>query len=447
MKKLLALAIITGLAAVIVMAQAPESLEIAQASEARTELQSDADFFGPQPVKAPWVVDWGASVSPSVVAEIDGSNDLVLATVGSNLWLRMSLPAKGQLYARIKDTMVFTLYPQPVAGEGFTHLWDVDAAYYRLQLTNLGLTVHGGRKSFALGSGLVMAGTGDGLDIQWVSPMLSVHAFGLYSGFMRPDYSSWTMNAWDVDNGPRRVMAGGSATATLGNHGVSLLGLYQHDFGQEAATRYQSWYAGAQAKGVLFTGEYQLEGWYQGGASPLGAGTAAISAFAGRAGYTMFFKAPMSPSASVQYALASGDGDRSTAASAAGNAAGQDKGFQGFGSVGAGSVLRPDFTNLQIIQAGLTLNPLASGPVWLRKTNVGIKYFYYMKYDVNGVINDGEADLSSRDVGHGIDASLRWGPLSDLNITASGGMFIPGAAYAVSEPIQYSASLGLSLSF
>ena len=68
MKKLLALAIITGLAAVIVMAQAPESLEIAQASEARTELQSDADFFGPQPVKAPWVVDWGASVSPSVVA-------------------------------------------------------------------------------------------------------------------------------------------------------------------------------------------------------------------------------------------------------------------------------------------------------------------------------------------------------------------------------------------
>ncbi len=435
MKKLLVLALLTVTTAGFVMAQST------------SEAQSDADFFGPQPVKAPWVLDWGASVSPSAVAELGGSDNLVLATVGSNLWLRMSLPAKGQLYAKIKDTMVFTLYPQPTAGEGFTHLWDIDSAYYRLSLSNLGLTVHAGRKSFALGSGLVLAGTGDGLDVQWVSPLLSVNALGLYSGFVRPDYSSWTMSAWDVENGPRRVMAGGSATATLGNHGLSLLGLYQYDLGADAAAQYQSWYAGAQAKGVLFTGEYQLEGWYQGGASPLAASSAAIAAFAGRAGYTMFFKAPMAPSATVSYALASGDQDRTSAASAAGNTAGQDNGFQGFGSVSSGSVLRPDFGNLQIIQAGITLNPLESAPAWMRRTNVGLKYFYYMKHDANGVINDGEAALPVLDVGHGLDATLRWGPLSDLNVTASGGVFIPGAACATSEPVQYSASIGLSLSF
>lgn len=435
MKNLLMIALVAGMSAGYTAAQTS------------SVIQSDADFFGPQPVKAPWVLDWGASVSPSAVAELDGSDNLVLATVGSNLWLRMSLPAKGQLYAKIKDTTIFTLYPQPDAGEGFTHLWDVEAAYYRLSLSNLGFTVHAGRKSFALGSGLVMTGTGDGLDVRWVSPLLSASAFGLYSGFVRPDYSSWTMSAWDVDNGPRRVMAGGSATATLGNHGLSLLGLYQYDLGAESAARYQSWYAGAQAKGVLLTGEYQLEGWYQGGSSPRGSETAAISAFAGRAGYTMFFKAPMAPSASIQYALATGDADRTSAADATGNAAGQDNGFQGFGSISAGGVLRPDFGNLQIIQAGFTLNPLESGPAWLRRTNVGLKYFYYLKHDANGVINDGEAALPSLDVGHGIDATLRWGPLSDLNITASGGAFIPGAAYAASEPVQYSASIGLSLSF
>lgn len=447
MKKLLALVLVAGVSAVLVIAQSPESMEAAQAAEASAALQSDADFFGPQPVKAPWVVDWGASVSPTAVAELDGSDILALATVGSNLWLRMSLPAKGQLYARIKDTLVFTLYPQPATAEGFTHLWDIDAAYYRLSLPGPGLTVHAGRKSFILGSGLVMTGTGDGLDVQWVSPLLTVNAFGLYSGFMRPDFSSWTMSAWDVENGPRRVMAGGSATGTLDNHGFSLLGLYQYDLGADAASRYQSWYAGAQAKGVLLTGEYQLEGWYQGGTSPLAGACAIISAFAGQAGYTIFFKAPMAPSASVSYALASGDADRITAASAAGNAAGKDNGFQGFGRVGSGSVLRPDFGNLQIVQAGVTLNPLETGPAWLRKTNIGLKYFYYMKYEANGVINDGEAALPSLDVGHGIDASLRWGPFSDLNVTASGGMFIPGAAYEADEPVQYSASVGLSLSF
>jgi len=430
MKKILGFALLAGLATVFVAAQT-----------------TDDDFFGPQPVKAPWILDWGASVSPSAVAELDGADDLVLATVGSSLWLRMSLPASGQLYARLKDTLVFTLYPQPAAGEGLTHLWDLDAAYYRLSLKDAGLTVHLGRKSFALGSGLVLAGTGDGLDLQWVSPGLTVSALGLYSGLLRPDYSSWTKSAWDVDNGPRRAMAGGSAATTFGNHGLTLLGLYQYDLGTDSAALYQSWYAGAQARGVLLTGEYQLEAWYQGGTSPLGSGTATISAFAGRAGYTMFFRAPMSPSASVQYAVASGDADRTTVADAAGNATGQDNGFQGFGSISAGGVLRPDFGNIQIFQAGITLNPLESGPAWLKKTNAGLKYFYYMKYDINGVINDGEADLPSLDVGHGVDASLRWGPLSDLNVTVSGGMFIPGAAYAASEPLQYSASVGLSVSF
>ncbi len=447
MKKLFAFALVAGATIGFAMAQSPESIDAAKAAEAGAAQQSEADFFGPQPVKAPWVVDWGASASPTAVAELDGSDNLALATIGSSLWLRMSLPAKGQLYVKAKDTLVLTLYPQPAAGEGFTHLWDIDAAYYRLSLPGLGLTAHAGRKPFVLGSGLVLAGTGDGLDVQWVSPFLTVNAFGLYSGFMRPDYSSWTMSAWDAANGPRRVMAGGGATATLGNHGFSLLGLYQYDLGADAASLYRSWYAGAQAKGVLLTGEYQLEGWYQGGASPQAGSSAAISAFAGRAGYTLFFKAPLSPSVSVSYALASGDADRSAAASAAGNAAGNDNGFQGFGSVGSGSVLRPDFGNLQIVQAGVTLNPLESGPSWLRKTNVGLKYFYYMKYDANGVISDGEAVLPVLDVGHGIDATLRWGPLSDLSVTASGGAFIPGAAYATGEPIRYSASVGLSLSF
>ncbi len=410
-------------------------------------LFQDDDFFVPAQYKAPWLGDWGASVSPAGLYERQGASDSAIVGLSGNLWLRLSLPGQWLFYARIRDNALVTLLPVAASGMEFTNIWEVNASYLQLVVPEVGFTLSVGRKPFLLGSGLALSGNGDGLEFQLANPWFTVKAFGFYTGLLAPGFSTYSMDSWDDENGARRYVGGYQAGVSVFGHELSVLGLYQGDFGLSPAQQYSSWYAGLQARGMAPGGDYLVEWFLEDGYSPLGASRAAIDAFGGTCRYQIAWQVPASPAITVQYSLASGDPDRTSSQGSEGNSSGQDGAFQAFGQLGTGSVFRPHFSNVHIVQLGFNLNPFEAASSRLRNSVIGLRYFYYAKYDKAGVVDSGDAALPSFDLGHGIDLVLRWLPWNDLSTFINAGLFLPGAAFPSDDAVRFTVSGGMSLSF
>jgi hypothetical protein len=298
-----------------------------------------------------------------------------------------------------------------------------------------------------LGSGLALSGNGDGLEFQLANPWFTVKAFGFYTGFLAPGFSNYAMDSWDDENGAWRYVGGYQLGVSVFGHELSVLGLYQGDFGLSEGQQYSSWYAGLQARGMAPGGNYLVEWFLENGFSPFGASSAVIEAFGGTCRYRIAIQAPAAPAITVQYSLASGDPDRVSSQGSAGNASGQDGAFQAFGQLSTGSVFRPYFSNIHIAQLGLSLSPFEAASSRIRNSGIGLRYFYYAKYDKAGVVNAGDAALPSFDLGHGIDLVLRWSPWNDVSTFLNAGLFLPGAAFPEGEALRFTVSGGMSLSF
>lgn len=416
-------------------------------SDDTPSVPDDSEFLNVGTGKAPWLLDYGVALNPAVFFDLTGSTMTLFGTAGASTWLRLSLPGQAQLYAKLRDSLILSILPWAASGVSFSNLWDIDALYLQASIQEAGFTFTAGRKSYSLGSGLVLSGIGDGVEFQLQTPLLRLKALGFYTGLLRPDFSGWSMGAWDYTNGAQRYLGGYSAGISVFGQEISLLGLYQGDAGLEAAELYTSWYSGLQLKGVVLSGEYLMEAYLQNGYSPLGSGTGSIQAFGGTARYQIQLPVFSSPGISIRYSLASGDPDRSSSRGAQGNTLLTDTAFQAFGTLNTGLAFRPNFSNMHIIQAGLSLNPLEAGPAALRRTNIGLRYFYYMKYDKTGVVTLGEAPVASHDLGHGIDFNTVWAPFTDLSLTLNAGIFLPGAAFAAGEPVRMTVTGGIGFSF
>lgn len=407
----------------------------------------DEEFLVPPPAKTPWLLDWGGTLSPAALYEHQNAYDSLVASLGGNLWLRLSLPDQWLVYARIQDNALFSIMPEAPAGELFENLWEVNAAYIQSTIPEAGLTLSLGRKSFFLGSGLALSGYGDGVEFQLAISSVTLKALGFYTGFINPGFSPFSMNSWDDANGARRYFGAYSAGLSLLGQEISLLGLYQGDFGLDADMFYTSWYTGLQLKGLVLGGEYLTEWYLEDGYSPLETGSASIAAFAGTCRYSYILAMKGSLSISAQYSLASGDADRLAAQGSLGNTSGEDTGFQAFGQLARGFVFRPYFSNIQIASLSLGINPLASASGSARSLHVALKYLYYAKYDKTGLVNTGQAALPSLDLGHGLDLVSRWSPYNDAELSLNAGLFLPGNAFPDGEAIRYAISGGLSVLF
>jgi hypothetical protein len=244
------------------------------------------DFFLPEPLKAPWMFDWGSTVSPAALFESTGGTETLVAGFSGNLWMRLSLPAGWQFYARVRDNVLLTALPLVDGAMTLSNIWEVNAGYLQLVDPDAGLTFSIGRKPFLLGSGLVLAGIGDGFDFQLSNALFSAQAFGFYTGLLNPGFSDYGLHAWDDANGARRYIGGYSVGVGLWGHEVSLLGMYQGDFGLDPDVMYTSWYTGFQAKGMLYGGDYLVEWYLEDGYSPSGATTSGIQAFGGTCAFS-----------------------------------------------------------------------------------------------------------------------------------------------------------------
>jgi hypothetical protein len=407
----------------------------------------EEEFFVPEAVKAPWLFDWGSTVSPAALYESQGGDATLVAGLSGNLWARLSLPAGWQFYGRVRDNALLTALPLTDGAMSLSNIWELNAAYLQLMDSDAGLTLAIGRKPFLLGSGLLLSGSGDGLEFQLANQLFAVKAFGFYTGLLNPDFSSYGMHSWDYANGARRYVGGYSLGTGIAGHEVSLLGMYQGDFGLSPDALYTSWYSGLQARGMLYGGEYLVEWYLQEGYSPSGVTTSGIDAFGGTCRYQRVFQAATKPSVTVQYSLASGDADRSSTEGSLGNTTGLDTAFQSFGQITSGSVFRPYFSNIHIVHLGFSFKPLESAGPRVRDSSLGLRYFYYAKYAAAGVVNTGDAALTANDLGHGVDLVLRWSPYNDVSTFLNAGLFLPGAAFPDGEPLRYTISGGMSLSF
>ncbi len=397
-------------------------------------MEKDTDMKLAGPAKKPFTVSWGGWITPVVIDERKGT-ELTSAVVTAKLWLQSTLWKNAFVYVRGKDVYLAPLMQSGIDIES-DNVIDLDVGYIGMTSPDGSLQFYAGRKFFVLGTGLVFNGRGDGGEIKLYTRFVDLKLFGLYTGLMNKDTNPYGLSSRDISDGAKRIFAGGSISRGLGKHEVYLLGMAQIDQGDQESTdktRYQSQYYAGGLKGLIIDGmDYYAEFIYETGKSYLSGSDDEknISAMAGMLGINYYIDAPYNPAVLFQYAYGSGDKDRSDPKSPNGNTSGDDNGFLYFGTFVGGFALRPVLANLHVFRLGFSGSPFyRSDKTYLRRMSLIAMYNYYMKDKPEGTINNGEASVNSRDVGHGIDLSLRWGIFHDFSVFVNYGLFLPGSAF------------------
>ncbi|GAB1483128.1 hypothetical protein MASR2M78_19440 [Treponema sp.] len=423
------------------------SLLLCLEGTAFSQTSPNNDPFLKEPSRsAPWLLDWGGGISLAGVFENNTVSEepSLDEGLGTNLWLRLSLPLGWQSFFRVKDSLSLPLLPRRDSGLELSHEWELNAAYVQWTYPIEGVLIAVGRKPFSLGSGIALKGNGDGLELKLSNPDFRLQVSAFYTGFLNTQFNSYSMNDADEQDGSKRYFGAYSLGLGLRGHELSLLGMYQSDFTLKAGDIYTSWYSGLQAKGLLFDGDYLLEWIMERGRSSNADGNTDIQAYGGLAQYQRFFNTKVKPRISLSYGWASGDPDRTNSEGSNGNVSGKDAGFQAFGPGLSSLAFAPNFSNLHVIQMATSISPLSATS--RNKLNLGLNYTYFAKFEKQGLVNGNEAPQNSIDLGHALDAQVQWAPYQDLSFFIGSGIFLPGAAFHKGESIRYSLSAGLSLS-
>ncbi len=400
-------------------------------------LQADPEMKSPEVGKKPFTISYGGWITPTVIDDRkNADSDLMMSYTTVKLWMQMSLWQNAFIHVRGKDAYSRVITEKNQGGvEDWKNVLDLDVGFIHMATSGRALQLALGRKFYIIGTGLVFNGRGDGGELDLYTRVIDVKLFGLYTGYLQKDSNPYGLSDKDFSSGATRIFAGGTLEKSFANQTIYLLGLAQIDQGDEPAgtnTRYQSQYYGAGMKGVVLTSmDYYAEFIYEMGESYISATNEKkdIAAMAGMFGVNWYIDAPMNPALMFQYAYGSGDADRAGYKST-GNTKGDDTGFISFGTFVGGFALRPQLSNLHIARLGIAISPFyASDKPYLKRINLIPRYSYYMKDKPGGNINSGEAASNSRDVGHGVDMSLRWGIFYDLSLFANYGLFLPGEAY------------------
>jgi len=330
-----------------------------------------------------------------------------------------------------------------------------------------------GRKYFLIGNGMVMNGRGDGVELGVNTKYINIKALGAWTGWLAKDDNPYGLSDRDITTGAKRVFAGGTLSTSWFNQTLYAFGLAQFDFGKEqynynnflfflaggnadgaqyynTRTRYESQYYGAGLEGVItsgltYSGEFIAETGKSYTYDPLMSNIRSkkdIMAFAGMAKIEYYLNVLLKPVFTAEYAFGSGDPNRDDYRLPTGNRFGKDSGFIYFGTFVGGYGLKPSLGNLHVISASAAVSPLSWSKIYSVKNMTLIaRYLYYMKHRAEAAINNGlDATKFEREVGHGLDASLRWQIFSDFSFFTNYGLFIPGDAFGYSIKWQYTLS-------
>lgn len=417
------------------------------------DLSQDETMKSAGPASTAFVPSFGGWITQMFAGESKSRYSFSTSASSLRLWGKLGLGGNSFVYARVRDTYTAVLAKDGITDKqitgGSANDLDLDLAFVELANARRTLQLDLGRKFFAVGSGLVVNGRGDGVEAALRSSIVDISAFGFYTGLMDKDSNPYGLSDRDFSDGAKRVFAGGTVEKTWENQTGYIFAVMQKDYAKENASskRYDSQYFGLGVKGSLRYGiDYSAEGVYETGTSSdnkNGFKKSDISAYAFTGGLSWSPDVARRPTFVLQYAFASGDADREAPTAASGNQYSGDSGFVPFGTYTSGYAFRPALSNLHIVRLGPTIKPFSS------EMSFGARYDLYYKASDGAVSNydDNAQNRKNRFAGQGVDIIYRWAPYRDLSVFVNYGLFVPGSALKSSEMMRHFAAAGVNIVF
>jgi len=310
-------------------------------------------------------VQFGGWFTPIFMDIRDNDSSSLYTTNTLKIWLKYYFMDNTFFYVRGKDT-----FSKIVAGTGSKNssdnLLDLDLAYVKYISDKKKVDLAIGRKHFLIGTGVVLNGRGDGLELNYYSSLIKIKVFGSYTGLLKSDNNPYNIKDGSITYEGKKIFSGALLEKDIDNHSVYMFGVAQFDFADEAVgtkSRYTSQYYGVGAKGIAadalsYYGEFIYEMGKSYKDTSNGNSESDVKAMAALFGMNYYVKHFMKPYLSFQYAYASGDEDRGESNSPIGNKLGDDTGFIGFGTYSGGYALRPEFSNIHVGRIGGGISPL-----------------------------------------------------------------------------------------
>lgn len=410
-------------------------------------------------------VQYGAWVMPYIIYQESPGNNMATSVNTFRAWFKTYLWDNSFLYVRGKDTYTAVI-KRGGSGVKNKNVLDLDIGYISMATPRRNLNFSVGRKYYLIGSGLVLNGRGDGAEFNIYSKYLNVKALGSWTGFLVKDDNPYGLSDRDLATGSRRVFGGGEISTEWFNQKLYVFGMAQFDFGKERFDRqkkrfaalkewtegysyyndrshYDSQYYGVGLRGIIVSGlSYSGEAVMERGKSYLSGLTFSqyfpgynvksdILAYSGQFKLDYYIKTMFTPVLGAQYSFGSGDVNRDDYRTPKGNSLGKDHGFIYFGTFVGGYALKPLLANMHVISGSVAVSPFSwSDVIFVNAMTLTARYFYYMKHKGMAAINYGlDATKHEREIGHGLDASLRWRLFSDFTLSVTYGLFIPGKAF------------------
>jgi hypothetical protein len=402
-------------------------------------------------------VQYGGWITPVIIYQEAPENKLATSVSTVRLWLKTYLWNDSYLYVRGKDTYTAVISQKGASRTKNKNVADLDLGFIAMATKRRDVDFTVGRKYFLLGQGLVLDGRGDGAEFNYYSKYINIKALASWTGWLVKDDNPYGLSDRDIATGAKRLFAGGRLSTQWFNQTLYAFGLAQLDYGKERyetdkqllsvlagsdfglryysqRTRYQSQYYGAGIEGIIWSGlSYAGEFIMERGRSYLSGYTSTreIVAYAGIFKLNYYINVLLKPVVMLQYGFGSGDVNREDYRLPNGNLWGKDRGFLYFGTFVGGYALRPYLANMHVISASVAFSPFSWSDMWyVKNMTIIMKYLYYLKYKTLSPINYGlDATRPYRDIGHGVDAALRWLIFSDLSFFVNYGLFIPGKAF------------------
>ncbi len=426
----------------------------------------------------PASLDFGGSVTNmTAVAGTAGSAPGLVQEDLANLWVQAALGSSYLLSGQLNFT--YTNVPLLVA---------LDAGSLSLQgtfpLPQPGVSLYRysiGRSPFTDFTGLVLDQNADGLSMTVEFPIASVSVGAAYTGLLLKPSSTIILSRADANDAanpavifapPRLLQTAQLTFPSVLRQRITLAAIVQEDMRdtvldlatpgttdlvQVGATTQDPTRAGpvnTQYFGLGMDGGitsdifYNLYGYMETGQElQYTAGAYAqvpILAYLAGGGVRWYMPNLLFSVASAKFTLASGDQNATTVID------GNTTGFRPITNpTTVNDVFTPQLTNVMIAEAGYSLKPLAGlGSGLAEFLQAQARTAVFLRPTAGPIslpgISAGNTDLY---LGTEVDLILTSRPFSDLGLTFTTGLFVPGGAFGSSAPLQYRAELDAALSF
>jgi len=365
-----------------------------------------------------WAVDFGTLVG---IAPSYGDGGLEFST-GLTPWLSAPLGGESELY--LSASLYLELEDE---------VWDFGFAPQRFEVVLrpvAGTVFRAGRLQFADRAGLVASGLYDGVRYQKILGSFNLELGALYGGLQDKNNTTLLLSVADSTDmaddsvwfAPGRVIL--SAAASLPGT-VTYFANALGQFDTRGSSALHSQYLILGADGTL-PEDFDFR-------------ASIVAAIVEETGLDPAFS--VAASADVGWMPAGGLRDRAYL-----NlrwSTGENGALSSFLSVNAipqGKIFTPKLAGLTVVRAGYTAR-------FIDTLSADLQSSAFIR-SLEGGPSDSGIDPLSDSVWLGAEAfaSLRWAPLSDVNLSSGMGLFLPGAAFLPDEPLRYLLSVALVLS-